>query len=112
MPPPPALAAPSWMSHLGHYGLPAALGELMWIGQVELEGYGAESLVIYGTVRPPYETTRDEWHAFTQLSGQLGEILDVLDQAGITLIGFPDMQVSWDNPGVKMDVRLKVWDTT
>ena len=92
-------------------GLPPALDCLMWIHQVELEGYGSESLVIYATVRPPDGASRDEWHALTQLMGQLEEILDLLDQAGIMLIGFPGVQVD-DDQGIQMNVRIKVWDIT
>lgn len=100
------VSAPTWTPL--HENVASALGSLMWMEQFELNH---RLLMIYGMVKPSGSAT-SEMQAANHLWSQLGEILDVLDQAGIELAHFPDVQVSNDGAGISMRIRLEIWDFT
>lgn len=109
MPAPPAATTWPWDFQGVFSGcntnLAAALDSLMWIVQIDYNGFSA-GLTIRGYIKPRlFAFTEGEVLAgFTE---DLEEILDVIDQAGFALASFPDVHVG-DRDGLEMRVCLDI----
>jgi hypothetical protein len=104
----PAPLRPWFPGGNGTTNLTEALDSLMWIIQVDYEYFG-QALVIRGYIIPP-EGAVTEGQILDGFADRLEEILDILDQAGVELSAPPEVQLSNDGNGLKMQARFEAWD--